>query len=281
MNLRKQLETARHQLADHPAARLEAEILLAHTLESPRSFLYANPDLELPHKRRDAFRKLVHRRAMGEPIAYITGTREFWSLPLRVTQAVLIPRPETELLVETALQLIPADAGWKVADLGTGSGAIALALASERRQCRFHATDVSSEALDLARENAQRLGIESVQFHAGSWSDPLHGQFNMIVSNPPYVAENDPHLQEGDCRFEPRHALTPGKDPMSAIRTITAETFPKLDAGGWLLLEHGPEQGAAVQETYRSSGFVEVETRQDLLGHERVTLGRKPGASGH
>ncbi len=273
MNLRKHLESARHQLAGHPAAHLEAEILLAHALESPRSFLYANPDLELPRKRREAFLKLVRRRARGEPIAYLTGTREFWSLPLRVTEDVLIPRPETELLVETALDLIPENAEWRIADLGTGSGAVALALASERRHCAVHATDASEAALALAHDNRLALGLTSVRLHRGSWTAPLEGRFRMIVSNPPYVAANDPHLKQGDCRFEPRDALTPGKDPLSAIRAIAAQSAEMLESGGWLLLEHGPDQGEAVRGELESAGYASVETRRDLLGHERVTLG--------
>jgi release factor glutamine methyltransferase len=277
VNLRKQLESARDCLADRPAARLEAEILLAHALDSPRSFLYANPDLELPRKRRSAFNKLVRRRARGEPIAYITGEREFWSLPLCITRDVLIPRAETELLVEEALQLIPADSHWRLADLGTGSGAIALALATERRLCQVHATDSSPAALDLAGKNARRLGLATVLFHEGSWAEPLTGQFDLIVSNPPYVAEDDPHLEEGDCRFEPRHALTPGKDALAAIRVIAVQAHPKLSPRGWLLLEHGPDQGSAVRAILAEQGFESTATRRDLLGHERVTLGRKPG----
>jgi release factor glutamine methyltransferase len=273
VNLRQHLEAARRRLADHPAARLEAEILLAHALDSPRSFLYANPDLELPRKHREAFLELVRRRARGEPIAYLTGTREFWSLSLKVTRDVLIPRPETETLVEAALERVPEGADWRIADLGTGSGAIALALASERGSCRIHATDVSPAALELAAENARRLGLTGIRFHQGSWTAPLTGGFHMLVGNPPYVAENDPHLQRGDCRFEPPQALTAGGDPLGAIRTIVAEAAEILVHGGWLLLEHGPDQGAAVREVFRSPGFTGVETRRDLLGHERVTLG--------
>ncbi len=277
MNLRQQLEAARHRLAGHPAAQLEAEILLAHALESPRSFLYANPDLELPRKRRNAFGRLVRRRARGEPIAYITGEREFWSLPLRVTPDVLIPRPETELLVESALELIPPDAHWHVADLGTGSGAVALALASERRLCEVHATETSRAALDLAGDNAGQLGLATVVFHRGSWCEPLQGRFELIASNPPYVAEDDPHLRKGDCRFEPRQALTPGKDALAAIRLIAGQAPSKLAPGGWLLLEHGPEQGGAVRGILEDAGFTRIESRTDLLRHERVTLGQIQG----
>jgi release factor glutamine methyltransferase len=279
VNLRKQLEAARRRLAAHPAAQLEAEVLLAHALDSPRSFLYSNPDLELPRKRQNHFHRLVRRRAQGEPIAYIIGEREFWSLPLQITPDVLIPRPETELVVETALQVVPADAHWRLADLGTGSGAIALALASERRLCEIHATEVSGAALQVARANARRLGLGTVKFHRGSWAEPLAGRFGLIASNPPYVAADDPHLRNGDCRFEPRSALTPGDDALGAIRAIAAQAVPRLAESGWLVLEHGPDQGASVRRILASEGLANTETRQDLLGHDRVTLGQRAAAS--
>ncbi len=276
MKLRGHLETARRKLADYPAARLEAEILLAHSLASPRSFLYANPELDIPRKHHRAFKKLVQRRVHGEPIAYITAKREFWSLVLKITPDVLIPRHETELLVEAALQRIPPGAAWRVADLGTGSGAIALAIASERRRCEIQASDVSAAAVALARENAESLDLTSVRFHTGSWCEALSGQFDMIVSNPPYIAQDDPYLQRGDCRFEPGHALTPGSDPLLAIRTIAEQSRSRLNASSWLLLEHGTDQGAQVRDILAQNAFKEIETLRDLSGHERVTLGRKP-----
>ena len=275
MKLRGHLESARRRLADYPAAQLEAEILLAHSLDSPRSFLYANPEFEIPRKHHLLFKKLVQRRVQGEPIAYITARREFWSLTLKITPDVLIPRHETELLVEAALQRIPPGEAWRIADLGTGSGAIALAIASERPQCEIQASDVSAAAVALAGENAASLGLKMVQFHNGSWCQPLAGHFDMIVSNPPYVAEDDPHLQQGDCRFEPGHALTPGSDPLAAIRTITQQSRAKLNEGGWLLLEHATDQGAQVREIMADNAFKEIETLRDLPGHERVTLGRR------
>jgi release factor glutamine methyltransferase len=279
VNLRSQLEAARQRLAAHPAAQLEAELLLAHALESPRSFLYSNPELELPRKRQSHFHSLVRRRARGEPIAYIIGEREFWSLPLRVTPDVLIPRPETELVVETALQLVPADAHWRLADLGTGSGAIALALASERRLCEVHATEASRAALQVARTNARRLGLGTVKFHRGSWAEPLVGRFELIASNPPYVAADDPHLHNGDCRFEPHSALTPGTDALGAIRAVADQAVPRLADSGWLVLEHGPDQGESVRRILASAGLVDTGTRRDLLGHDRVTLGQRVAAN--
>jgi len=248
---------------------------MAHVLESTRSFLYANPELELPYRRSENFKKLVKQRALGEPIAYLTGNCEFWSLPLEVSSAVLIPRPETERLVEVALEKIPLKADWRIADLGTGSGAIALALASERSKCEIHATDISTAAINVARGNASHLGINHVRFHQGSWSQPLQGKFHLIVSNPPYVNADDPHLKQGDLRFEPRKALTPGIDGLRAIRKITQLAEPILLNGGWLMFEHGFDQGGATRELLQNSGFINIETLQDLQGHERVTVGEK------
>jgi release factor glutamine methyltransferase len=266
---------ARLKLVDSPSARFDAEILMAHVLESTRSFLYANPELELPHRRSENFKKLVKQRAHGEPIAYLTGNSEFWSLPLEVSPAVLIPRPETERLVEAALENIPLEADWRIADLGTGSGAIALALASERRKCEIHATDISTAAINVAQRNADKLGLRHIQFHRGSWCQPLQGKFHLIVSNPPYVNADDPHLEQGDLRFEPRKALTPDTDGLHAIREITQLAQPILLSGGWLMFEHGFDQGAATRELLLGSGFNNIETLQDMQGHERVTLGEK------
>jgi release factor glutamine methyltransferase len=274
VNLRKHLDAAQHKLAQFPSARLEAEILLAHALNSPRSFLYANPELDLPFRHRNNFRKLVKRRSRGEPIAYITGIREFWSLTLHVTPDVLIPRHETELLVEAALQRIPPSELQRIADLGTGSGAIALAIASERPGCSIHATDLSPAAIKLAGLNAERLGTK-VQFYQGSWCEPLNGQFEMIVSNPPYIVADDPHLKQGDVRFEPAHALTPGPDALSEFRTIVRQASERLTKRGWLILEHGTDQASDVRDILSDHNFTGIETLKDLAGHERVTLGCK------
>jgi release factor glutamine methyltransferase len=274
MTVRQQLRSARSRLSGLPAGNLEAEILLAYCLEAPRSLLYANPEMELSNQRREFFQSLVERRVRGEPIAYITGVREFWSLSLRVTPDVLIPRPETEQLVEAALAHIPQDATWRIADLGTGSGALALALASERSHCEVHGTDSSAAALAVAADNARRLAIDNVRFHHGSWCGPLEGRVRLIVSNPPYVSGQDPHLEQGDCRFEPRQALTPGEDGLSAIRSITDAARDYLEEDGWLLLEHGPEQAAAVRGLLEAFSYTGISTTQDLLGHDRVTSGQ-------
>jgi release factor glutamine methyltransferase len=249
---------------------------MAHVLESKRSFLYANPEMELPGNRSDTFKKLIKQRAAGQPVAYLVESSEFWSLPLKVSPAVLIPRPDTERLVEAALLKIPTDADWRIADLGTGSGAIALAIASERPKCEVHATDISPAAIEVARENARQLGLNQVRFHCGSWSKPLKGKFHVIVSNPPYIDGDDPHLTRGDLRFEPRDALTPGPDGLSAIRLISQLTQAILVEGGWLMFEHGWEQGPTTRQVMHDAGFTNIETLQDLQDHDRVTTGEKP-----
>ena len=270
------LAMAREKLADSPSARFDAEILMAHVLESKRSFLYANPELELPYGRSEAFKKLVRQRAAGQPVAYLTGSAEFWSLPLRITPAVLIPRPDTESLVEAALSRIPPQADWRIADLGTGSGAVALAIATERPKCEVHATDISRACIEIARDNANRLGLGHVHLHCGSWLEPLRGKFHVIVSNPPYIDADDPHLAQGDLRYEPRQALTPGADGMSAIRVITRHAGDLLVKGGWLMFEHGWHQASATAAVMKDAGFDRIETFRDLQDHERVTVGQTP-----
>jgi release factor glutamine methyltransferase len=273
------LTIAHQKLAASPSARSDAEILMAHVLESTRSFLYAHPEMELPQQRSETFKKLIKRRAQGQPIAYLTESSEFWSLALKVSPAVLIPRPETELLVEAALKKIPLEADWRIADLGTGSGAIALALASERKKCEIHATDISMAAIRIARENARQLGSDHIQFHCGSWNEPLQGKFHLVISNPPYIDADDPHLTQGDLRFEPRKALTPGADGLSAIRKISQLAQTMLVGGGSLMFEHGWQQGLATRKILENVNFINVETLQDLHGHERVTLGEKADSS--
>ena len=218
---------------------------------------------------------LLTRRARGEPVAYLTGRREFWSLDLCVTPDVLIPRPETELLVEQALARIPVDSEWTVADLGTGSGAIALVIATERPHCRLIAIDSSSAALAVARANATRLGIANVDFRHGEWLKPLAGTpLDLIVSNPPYVCASDPHLTQGDVRFEPESALVAGMDGLDAIRCIAADAKSCLRPGGWLLLEHGYDQAKAVRTLLEYHGYDRVASFRDIGGHERITHGR-------
>jgi release factor glutamine methyltransferase len=258
------------------SARLDAELLLCHVLGVNRSWLYAWPDKSLEPAQQRRFDELVARRASGEPIAHILGEREFWSLTLQVTPDTLIPRPDTELLVEQALRLLPEDAALKVADLGTGSGSIALAIARERPRCRVVATDLSAAALAVAQANATRNQISNVAFRHGRWSEALGSErFELIVSNPPYIAEDDPHLTQGDVRFEPRSALVSGRDGLDDIRQIAREVRASLQNDGWLLLEHGFEQGGEVRAILQGNGYEQVTTWCDLAGHERVTGGRR------
>jgi release factor glutamine methyltransferase len=272
------LASARIRLGQEALAALEADLLLAHVLDVDRAWLFANRESEVLPEARNAFQELIGRRADGEPIAYLTGLREFWSMPLQVTPDVLIPRPETELLVEVVLEFIPPEAPWRVADLGTGSGAVALAIARERPLCEVHATEYSVAALKIAERNVQALAPGHVHLHQGSWLEPLDGRFQVLVSNPPYVADDDPHLNAGDCRFEPRAALTPGPDGMAAIRRIADDALTSLEPGGLLAFEHSYDQGEAARAALRDLGYSDVTTRQDFEGHERVTSGRKAGA---
>jgi release factor glutamine methyltransferase len=270
------MHTVRSLLAEAPAgeSRREAEILLGYVLDRDRAWLAAHDTDPLPRELAARFRALWSRRLAGEPVAYLTGRRGFWTLDLSVTADVLIPRPETELLVETALARIPADAAWDLADLGTGSGAIALALARERPACRVLATDRSAEALAVARANARRHDIRNVDFREGDWWAPLEGlRLDLIVSNPPYVPAADPHLSRGDVRFEPRGALASGPEGLDDLRSIIAGAPDHLHPGGALLLEHGYDQGGAVRALLRAAGFTDVRTWRDLNGHERVSGG--------
>lgn len=260
-----------------PSPRMDAEVLAMHVTGLTRTALITRAGDALPSDQEARLRELIVRRSQGEPVAYLTGMREFWSMELAVTPDVLIPRPETELLVEQALVRIPPDAAWHIADLGTGSGAIALAIARERPRCRVIATDASPVALAVARDNARRLGIDNVEFREGEWFAPLAGlRFDLIASNPPYIAAADPHLAQGDIRFEPRAALVSGGDGLDAIRGIGARAPARLRSGGWLLLEHGFDQAAAVQSILRTGGLAEIASLADLAGHERVTAGRRP-----
>ncbi len=256
----------------------DAELLLAHALGRSRGWLFAHDDAVPASGAAAGFEALVARRAGGEPVAYLTGSRGFWRFDLAVTPDTLIPRPETELLVEAALDKLDDAPGQSAADLGTGSGAIALALAHERPQARILATDRSPGALAVARGNAAALGIGSIEFREGDWFAPLHAErFDLIASNPPYIAAEDAHLSDGDLRFEPRTALTPGGDGLAAIRTLVAGASAHLLRGGWLLLEHGWDQGPAVRALMAAEGYADVATLRDLGGRERVTLGRSGG----
>jgi release factor glutamine methyltransferase len=262
---------------DTDEARAEAERLLAHALGRDRTWLYAHADEVLDAAAQAQFDALVAARRVGQPVAYLLGDAGFWSLSLAVTPDVLIPRPDTERLVELALERLPPEELSRVADLGTGSGAIALALARERPQARIIATDASALALAVASANARRLGIANVEFRHGDWLQPLAAErCALIVSNPPYIAAQDPHLAQGDLRFEPRTALVSGADGLDAIRAIARDAPRHLQPGGWLLLEHGWEQGAEVRALLEAAGLRDVFTATDLGGRDRVSGGRQP-----
>ena len=270
--------TVRRALAQSGLVPIDAQVLLAHVVGADRTWLVAHATDPLPAALADAFFALAKRRRDGEPVAYLTGRREFHGLDLVVTPAVLIPRPETETLVDAVLARLASDRPLRVVDLGTGSGAIALALASARPLATVLATDVSDEALGVARDNAVRLGIANVSFARGDWYDALgddRGPFDAIVSNPPYVAEGDAHLGEGDLRHEPRVALTPDGDGLDALRAIVAGAGSRLSNGGILAVEHGFDQSGAVRDLFVEAGLEAVEAWRDLAGIPRVVSGRK------
>ena len=261
--------------------RLDAEILLTRVLDCTRTHLRTWPAHEITLEQQNNFLNLVARRLHGEPIAYITGERDFWDMTLRVSPDTLIPRPETETLVVLALERIPADADAWIADLGTGSGAIALAIARERPRCRIIATDISQDALAVAAANAKGLGLTNVQCLAGDWCAALPDQpFDLIVSNPPYIPEDDIHLTRGDVRFEPRHALAAGPQGMDALQVIARCAGTRLRPQGWLMLEHGYDQAQAVTRLLHTCGYEAVHDYPDDAGLGRVIAGRRPATPG-
>ncbi len=271
--------TVRIALAQSGLVPIDAQVLLAHLLGRNRAWLVAHGDDALSRERLGTFLALARRRREGEPVAYLTGTREFWGLALQVSPAVLIPRPETETLVELALARLPQDRDLRVLDLGTGSGAIALAIAQERPRAAILATEVSADALEVARGNAQRLGIANVEFVQADWYEGVASTwrgaaFDLIASNPPYVAAADPHLGEGDVRFEPHLALTPGGDGLGAIARIVAGARLRLADAGSLVVEHGYDQADEVRALFTAAGFAEIVGARDLAGVPRVAAGR-------
>jgi len=254
------------------SARLDAQVLLAHVLDCERSALITRENEPVTGAAAGTFHALLARRQRGEPVAYLTGQREFWSLSLRVTPAVLVPRPETELLVELALRRLPAGQTCEVLDLGTGSGAIALALATERPAAHITGCDASAAALAVARSNAQRLSLAQVRLREGDWFEAVPGErFDLVVCNPPYVAAADPHMAA--LFAEPAAALTPGPTGLEAFERIVPASPAHLREGGWLLLEHGADQTAAVQNLLEHHGFHDVTSHPDASGTPRVTLG--------
>lgn len=255
-------------------ARIEVQMLLQHVLKVPRAWLLAHPEQVLDGAQAGAYAALLQRRLQGEPIAYILGAREFFGLNFKVTPATLIPRPETELLVELALQRIPVRGGFRVLDLGAGSGAIALSIAHARPEAEVVAVDASEAALQVARENAARLDIHNAAFLQSDWFSALDGRrFDLVVSNPPYVAAGDVHLGQGDVRFEPASALASGADGLDDIRGIIGQAGDHLDNNAWLMLEHGYDQAPAVRALLQQNGFGEVYSAKDMAGIERVSCG--------
>jgi len=265
------LQIAIRALAAHSESpELDAEVLLSTAMGVTRSALIVRGSEPVGSELREAYRALIERRAQGVPVAYLTGSREFWSLPLKVTPAVLVPRPETELLVETALEVVPKGEARSVLDLGTGSGAIALAIASERPHAAVTGVDVSPAALGVARDNARTLALTNVLWRLGSWFDAVPGErFHAIVANPPYVAAGDPALAA--LAAEPELALVGGSSGLDALAAIVAAAAPHLERGGWLLLEHGHTQQREVAAMLERSGFGNIETREDFSGRPRVT----------
>ena len=274
LTLQQALARATDNLHASPSALLDAQVLLAEVLQVNRSWLYAWPEQQLDAAQQQQFDALCARRALGEPVAYLLGRRDFWSLTVKTTPAVLIPRPETETLVELALQLGSLESG-AIADLGTGSGAIALALATERPQWQVHATELSAAALAVAQTNFQESVLPNLQLLAGSWCAPLPKiKFSMIVSNPPYIDAADAHLEQGDVRFEPRCALVAAGNGLADLQEIAQQARTCLQAQGWLLLEHGWQQGEQTRFILTALGYTGVTTHQDQGGRERVTAGR-------
>ncbi|MBX9495380.1 peptide chain release factor N(5)-glutamine methyltransferase [Yersinia enterocolitica] len=262
---------ARFNQSDSP--KRDAEILLSFVTGRARTYLLAFGETQLTAEQLAVLEPLAARREQGEPIAYLVGEREFWSLPLSVSSATLIPRPDTECLVEQALAHLPATP-CRILDLGTGTGAIALALASERPDCAVMGVDIKADAVALACHNAQKLAINNVDFLQSSWFDSVSGRFTLIVSNPPYIDANDPHLNEGDVRYEPHSALVAEAEGIADLTEIIRQSPAYLEVGGWLMLEHGWQQATAVQKLLHNSGFSAVMTYKDYGNNDRVTLGQ-------
>ena len=270
------MTSARALLASTDIEPREAEVLLLDVLAKDRAWLYAHGDEPLDDRQRARFEVFARRRQAGEPVAYILGKREFWSLPLTVNPAVLIPRPDTELLVRCAIDVLTHLSAPACLDLGTGSGAVALAIKSDLEQCRVTALDCSPEALAVARANGEQLGL-AIEWLQSDWFAALGDRrWPLIVSNPPYIRANDQHLQQGDLPAEPQSALVAGEDGLDCIRSIVGAAPLHLEAGGTLLFEHGWDQALEVRALLKEAGFVEVHTQRDLAGHERVTGGRWP-----
>ena len=268
------LQKAEQSINCSDSARLDAEILFCDVMQFNRSRIYSHPEQIVPDDKSALFQSLIAQRQQGHPIAHLTGKKEFWSLQLAINEDTLIPRPETELLVETALQLVPDDTTFNILDLGTGSGAIAIAIASERPNCKIVATDINTNALTIAKKNAETHQLKNIQFYLSNWYQNIPSQeFDLIVSNPPYIKEDDEHLSQGDIRFEPELALVAGTDGMQAINIILENAKQYLASDAYLLIEHGYDQRSLVEEAFLKHDFKQLKSFQDLSGQDRTTMG--------
>lgn len=268
------LEEAVIHIKNSASARLDAEVLLCHVIDCNRTTIYSQPERPIPDDQSVRFQSLIEKRRNGHPIAYLTGKKEFWSLDLSVNQSTLIPRTETECLVEAALQMIPDDSAFNILELGTGSGAIAIAIASERPDCNILATDIDPQALNTAEKNAATHHINHINFLCSDWYKNIPLQlFDMIISNPPYIAQYDKHLFQSDIQFEPDLALVSGADGMQAINIIVKNAKNYLAGHGYFFIEHGYNQQALVNQCFLKNGFKKTTTLCDLSGHQRITYG--------
>jgi len=276
MNIQQALEQADQDLsAASPSATLDAQVLLAHILHCNTAHLLAWPEKELDEEQTSNFLALVKQRQSGKPVAHLTGTREFWSLDFFVDDSTLIPRPETETLVEFVLDKFTDNRSLKLIDMGTGTGAIAISIAKERPDWIITASDISKDALDLAIKNSRHHHTDNITFIQSDWFENIDTtDFDIIISNPPYIAENDPHLKQGDVRFEPQSALTSGKAGMDDIEKLCQHAINYLTSGGWLIVEHGYDQNQLVFDCFSENGFTQIEQSQDLSGHTRMTAGK-------
>jgi release factor glutamine methyltransferase len=274
------LQKAEQSINCSDSARLDAEILFCDVMQFDRARIYSHPEQIVPDDKSALFQSLIEQRQQGRPIAHLTGKKEFWSLEFAINEDTLIPRPETELLVETALQMIPDDTTFNILDLGTGSGAIAIAIASERPDCKIVATDINTNALAMAKKNSEIHQLENIQFYLSDWYQNIPLQsFDLIVSNPPYIKQDDEHLSHGDIRFEPELALVSGADGMQSINMILENAKRYLASDAYLLIEHGYNQRSLVQEAFLKNAFKQLKTFQDLSGQDRMTMGNNQGQS--
>ena len=277
MNIQQALEQAGQNLGDaSPSAKLDAQVLLTHVLHCNTAHLLAWPEKELDKEQTSTFLSLVRQRQAGKPIAHLTGFREFWSLDFFVNDSTLIPRPETETLIEFVLTKFTDNQSFKLIDMGTGTGAIAISIAKEKPDWLITASDISIDALDLAKKNGKHHQTDNITFTQSNWFENINTtDFNIIISNPPYIAENDPHLKQGDVRFEPQSALTSGEAGMDDIKHLCQHAKDHLAQSGWLIVEHGYDQKKSVSDCFIEHGFTQIEQSTDLLGHTRMTAGKK------